>query len=111
MKHLIWRLALSGLVVLSTSCEQVRRYQVQGTYTRMGEPSPFTINEFELTETKFSMTVPLSGRVALDYDLQGDDLYVGGKQGPQIHFRWEGHGILKQEGTSGFDGRFIKLRR
>ena len=76
----------------------------------MCDPQPQAVNEFELTETKFLLTMPLGGRLALEYEVEGDNLYCGDAHG-KIRFTNEGYGILRQEGTTGFDGRFIKLRK
>ena len=76
----------------------------------MGDPQPLGLNEFELTDAKSLLATPLGGRVALDYAVDGDDLYVGGTDG-QIRFTHEGRGILRQEGLLGFEGRHVKLRK
>lgn len=109
MKPLVFAALLSSILLLTTSCERVTRYQLRGTYYRVGEPQPLAVNEFEVTDTKFLVVMPLAGRVALDYEVEGDNLYLGSAPS-QILFTREGQGYLRQEGALGFEGRFVKLR-
>jgi hypothetical protein len=95
-------------LLLASGCDVLTRYQLRGTYHRIGEKQSLGVNAFELTDSHLLMTLPVVGQRAFEYHLEGDRLYVG--EGQQLQFTNEGYGILRNDGTTGFDGRFIKLK-
>ena len=104
----------SALVALAsftaTGCQTVTKHRLAGTYYRylpQGKDAPMAVQKLQLTDSKFIMSMPLNGDMAMDYTVEDGVIYVGG-QPSQICFTMEGFGVISNKGNQGIEGTYIK---
>ncbi|SFQ49427.1 hypothetical protein [Hymenobacter arizonensis] len=90
-------------------CQSIIKHRLAGTYYRYnpGSTATLAVQKLHLTETKFIMTVPLNGDMAMDYSVENGIIYVGG-QPSQICFTVDGMGVISNKGAVGIEGTYIK---
>lgn len=104
---------LSLMLIAATGCEMLTKRRLSGTYQRYNkEPMSelmrlSTIQQVRLTDTKFIMTSPVAGEIAMDYTVENGVIYLGGPSG-QLTFTIDGLGIISNHGTLGMDGTYMK---
>ena len=91
---------------LLSSCETLTKHRLSGTYYR-SDSSVAVVQKVRLTDSKFIMTMPLNGDMAMDYSVENGIIYVGG-QPSQICFAIDGLGIISNKGNLGIEGTYIK---
>ena len=98
------------LTILTFSgCETLAKHRLAGTYYRYNADSTVTlaVQKLRLTDTKFIMSTPLSGDMAMDYSVENGIIYVGG-QPSQMCFTIDGMGVISNKGAVGIEGTYIK---
>jgi hypothetical protein len=92
-----------------SGCQALAKHRLAGTYYRYNADSTATlaVQKLRLTDTKFIMSTPLSGDMAMDYSVENGIIYVGG-QPSQMCFTVEGMGVISNKGAVGIEGTYIK---
>lgn len=99
--------AFLTLAALS-SCETITKHRLSGTYYRSDKDSPTAVvQKLRVTDSKFIMTMPLNGDMAMDYSVENGIIYVGG-QPSQMCFTMDGLGIISNKGNLGIEGTYVK---
>ena len=101
---------LAALAFLALSgCETLAKHRLSGTYYRYNADSTRTlaVQKLRLTDSKFIMSTPLSGDMAMDYSVENDISYVGG-QPSQMCFTVDGMGVISNKGAVGIEGTYVK---
>jgi len=65
------------------------------------------VEKLRLTDSKFIMSMPLSGEMAMDYAIENGVIYVGG-QPSQMCFTIDGMGVISNKGLVGIEGTYIR---
>ncbi|GAB3843782.1 hypothetical protein GCM10028822_00330 [Hymenobacter terrigena] len=101
--------ALSCLALfLLSSCETLTKHRLSGTYYRSDKDNASAVvQKLRLTNSKFILTMPLNGDMAMDYSVENGIIYVGG-QPSQMCFTIDGLGIISNKGNLGIEGTYIK---
>ena len=107
-KPLHYVLAALSFLALS-GCETLAKYRLSGTYYRYNADGTRTlaVQKLRLTDSKFVMSMPLSGDMAMDYSVENDVIYVGG-QPSQMCFTVDGIGVISNKGLVGIEGTYVK---
>ena len=98
--------ALFGAV----GCQAITKHRLAGTYYRYspdGKATPMAVQKLQLTDSKFILSMPLNGDMAMDYAVEDGIIYVGG-QPSQLCFTMDGMGIISNKGNMGIEGTYIK---
>lgn len=96
-----------ALLVLS-SCETLTKHRLSGTYYRSDENNPSAmVQKLRLTDSKFILTMPMNGDMAMDYSVENGIIYVGG-QPSQMCFTIDGLGVISNKGSLGIEGTYVK---
>jgi hypothetical protein len=93
-----------------TGCQTITKHRLAGTYYRyipQGKDAPMAVQKLQLTDSKFIMSMPLNGDMAMDYTVEDNIIYVGG-QPSQLCFTMDGMGIISNKGNQGIEGTYIK---
>ena len=92
-----------------SGCETLVKHRLSGTYYRYNADSTTTpvVQKLRLTDTKFIMSMPLSGDMAMDYSVENGIIYVGG-QPSQMCFTVDGMGVISNKGLVGIEGIYVK---
>lgn len=101
---------LATLVCLSfASCQTLTKHRLAGTYYRYRPDSTATVavQKLRLTDSKFILSVPLNGDLAMDYTVENGVIYVG-SQPSQLCFTMDGLGVISNKGNLGIEGTYIK---
>lgn len=100
---------LAALALTLTGCDTLTKKRLAGTYhyVKSKESVPL-IDKFELTDTKFIMP-SLGGEAASDYTIENGYVYVGSGW-PQVRFKIVSSDTLRNEGTVGFEGTYVKVK-
>ena len=101
---------LAALAFLTfSSCETLAKHRLAGTYYRYNADSTRTlaVQKLRLTDSKFIISTPLSGDLAMDYAIENDIIYVGG-QPSQMCFTIDGMGVISNKGAVGIEGTYVK---
>lgn len=107
MSRLFYLLVCLALGLLS-SCETVTKHRLSGTYYRSDKDNAYAVvKKLRLTDSKFIMTMPLNGDMAMDYSVENGIIYVGG-QPSQMCFTIDGLGIISNKGNMGIEGTYVK---
>ena len=100
---------LVALVLTLTGCDTLTKKRLPGIYQYIGQKQPFqAINKFELTDKKFIME-SLFGEGAMDYIVEDGYVYAG-PAGSQIRFKIVSPDTLRNEGTTGFEGTYVRVK-
>jgi hypothetical protein len=107
MTRRFYFLPFIALGILS-SCETVTKHRLSGTYYRSDTDNAYAVvKKLRLTDSKFILTMPLNGDMAMDYSVENGIIYVGG-QPSQMCFTMDGLGIISNKGNQGIEGTYIK---
>ena len=102
---------LATLAFLSfASCQTITKHRLAGTYYRyipQGKDAPMAVQKLQLTDSKFILSMPLNGDMAMDYTVENGIIYVGG-QPSQLCFTMDGLGVISNKGNLGIEGTYIK---
>ena len=101
---------LAALAFFSFSgCETLAKHRLSGTYYRFNADSTATlgVQKLRLTDSKFILSMPLNGDMAMDYSVENDISYVGG-QPSQMCFTVDGMGVISNKGAVGIEGTYVK---
>jgi hypothetical protein len=100
---------LAALMLALTSCDILTKKRLPGTYHYIGQKQPFqALSKFELTDKKFIMA-SLVGEAAMDYVVEDGYVYAG-PAGSQIRFKIISADTLRNEGTMGFEGTYVRVK-
>jgi len=90
-------------------CETLAKHRLVGTYYRFHRNGTTTlaVEKLRLTDSKFIMSMPLSGEMAMDYAIENGVIYVGG-QPSQMCFTIDGMGVISNKGLVGIEGTYIR---
>jgi hypothetical protein len=102
---------LAAFTIMLASCDALTKpTSLKGTYKAIGkEKRMFSINKFELTDTKFIASAGL-GEQAIPYNVEDGYVYAGPKEG-QIRFKIVSPDTLRNESNMGFEGTYVKVSR
>lgn len=96
-----------SLLALS-SCETITKHRLSGTYYRYDKDNAYAVvKKIRLTDSKFIVTMPLNGDMAMDYSVDNGIIYVGG-QPSQVCFTIDGLGVISNKGNMGIEGTYVK---
>jgi hypothetical protein len=100
---------LAALVLTLTGCDTLAKKRLLGIYHYVGQTYPVPlISKFELTDSKFIMS-SLVSEGATDYVVEDGYVYVG-TDASQIRFKIVSPDTLRNEGTMGFEGTYVKVK-
>ena len=99
---------LAFLAVTLASCDTLTNPSLKGKYQYIGRDHRMHIlDKFELTPTKFVMP-GMFGEAAMDYKVEDGFVYAG-PDGGQIRFKIVSTDTLRNEGTMGMEGDYVRV--
>jgi hypothetical protein len=102
--------ALVAIALLTAiGCQTITKHRLAGTYYRYtpdGE-APLGVDKLQLTDSKFILSMPLNGDMAMDYKVEDNLIYVGA-QPSQLCFTMDRMGVISNKGNVGIEGTYIK---
>ncbi len=97
-------------IATSAGCQIITKHRLAGTYYRYspdGKATPMAVQKLQLTDSKFILSMPLNGDMAMDYSVEDGIIYVGG-QPSQLCFTMDGMGVISNKGNLGIEGTYVK---